>query len=80
MRPNVWTPSGGWFPDPKGWKGNLGKAYLGLFVVGSAIFYTSASLEVRPFTSIVEYVPGVPDRLVHVVMTGVVEHFTAQAH
>jgi hypothetical protein len=47
MRPNVWTPAGGWFPDPKGWKGNLGKAYLLGGVIGATIFYTSAQLEVR---------------------------------
>ena len=47
MRPNVWTPAGGWFPDPKGWKGNLGKAYLLAGVIGATIFYTSSQLEVR---------------------------------
>lgn len=47
MRPNVWTPAGGWFPDPKGWKGNLGKTYLLAGVIGATIFYTSAQLEVR---------------------------------
>eukprot|EP00242_Pyramimonas_sp_CCMP2087_P010103 CAMPEP_0198206158 /NCGR_PEP_ID=MMETSP1445-20131203/9691_1 /TAXON_ID=36898 /ORGANISM="Pyramimonas sp., Strain CCMP2087" /LENGTH=77 /DNA_ID=CAMNT_0043878737 /DNA_START=595 /DNA_END=828 /DNA_ORIENTATION=+ len=48
LRPNVWTPSGGWYPDPKGWRGNLGKAYLALFVIGGTIAYTSAQLEHRP--------------------------------
>jgi hypothetical protein len=47
MRPNVWAPSGGWYPDPKGWKGNLGKAYLLAGVIGAGIWYTSAQLEVR---------------------------------
>mmetsp|Transcript_32237 Transcript_32237/g.44722 ORF Transcript_32237/g.44722 Transcript_32237/m.44722 type:complete len:85 (-) Transcript_32237:283-537(-) len=47
LRPNVWTPSGGWYPDPIGWKKNLGRSYLALGVIGALVFYTSAQLEHR---------------------------------
>ena len=44
----VWSPSGGWFADPKRWKRNtlLGFAFLG--VASATIFNYSRKLEVRP--------------------------------
>ncbi|KAK3278793.1 hypothetical protein CYMTET_13290 [Cymbomonas tetramitiformis] len=47
QRPNVWTPSGGWYPDPVGWRRNTGVAFIGLFALCGMVFYKSAENEYR---------------------------------
>ena len=44
----VWSPAGGWFPDPKAWKRNtlMGLAFVG--VAGAFIFDYSRKVEQRP--------------------------------
>lgn len=44
----VWSPAGGWFPDPKAWKRNtlVGLAFVG--VAGAFIFDYSRKVEQRP--------------------------------
>ena len=43
----VWSPSGGWYPDPIHWKRNTGLAILGTAVTGYLVFRQSAKLEKR---------------------------------
>ena len=43
----VWSPSGGWYPDPIHWKRNTGLAILGTAVTGYLVFRQSAVLEKR---------------------------------
>ena len=43
----VWTPSGGWYPDPKGWRRNTALVVGAIAVASYFIASTSAKLEVR---------------------------------
>ena len=42
----VWTPSGGWYCDPKLWKRNTAFAFGAVALVVVPLFLKSASLEV----------------------------------
>jgi hypothetical protein len=44
----VWTPYGGWWPEPKNWKRNTALGLLGLLLSGAGLFYLSTRLERRP--------------------------------
>ncbi|KAI8108171.1 hypothetical protein M9434_006201 [Picochlorum sp. BPE23] len=46
----IWSPAGGFFPDPKHWRRNTLIAVIGLAAVGSLVFAKSTSLEVRHAT------------------------------
>ena len=43
----VWTPTGGWYADPKLWRRNTFVAMAGIFAVCVPIFIASVKLEVR---------------------------------
>jgi hypothetical protein len=44
----VWTPSGGWWANPKHWKRNTGVAFGVIGLLSAAIFPVSASKERCP--------------------------------
>lgn len=43
---HIWTPAGGWFPNPKSWRANTLVALAAIGVAAFATFNLSASLEV----------------------------------
>ena len=43
----VWSPSGGWYPDPIHWRRNTALAVLGTVVTGYFVLRHSAKLEHR---------------------------------
>lgn len=45
--PNVWTPFGGWYSDPKLWKRNTLMAGIGMASILVPAFMYGASIEVR---------------------------------
>ena len=45
---SVWSPSGGWYSDPRYWRRNTAVAFGILAVVSYGIASVSAKLEVRP--------------------------------
>ncbi|TFJ88645.1 hypothetical protein NSK_000214 [Nannochloropsis salina CCMP1776] len=45
---HIWTPSGGWFPNPKNWRANTLLVLGGIGVAAFSTFSLSASLERRP--------------------------------
>jgi hypothetical protein len=44
---SVWSPSGGWYADPRGWRRNTVLAYGAVAVVSYFVASYSAKLEVR---------------------------------
>ena len=51
----VWSPTGGWYCDPKLWKRNTFFAFAAIAAVAVPVFMTSAKLEVRIKLSRVGY-------------------------
>lgn len=49
---DVWSPSGGWWPDPKYWRRNTAIAFGVLGLVMVPVFLKSAELEERPIPPI----------------------------
>ncbi|KAJ1792021.1 hypothetical protein LPJ59_004896, partial [Coemansia sp. RSA 2399] len=43
----VWSPSGGWWAQPKTWKRNTAIVSLGILAVSAVIFKKSADIEHR---------------------------------
>ena len=43
---SVWSPSGGWYPDPRGWRRNTAVAFGAVAVAAYFIGSLSAKLEV----------------------------------
>jgi len=43
----VWSPSGGWYPDPRGWRRNTAVAFGAVALISLFVGSVSASLEVR---------------------------------
>jgi len=48
----VWSPAGGWYPDPAAWKRNTFIAFIGMFVLAYPVFKLSSEREFRPFKPI----------------------------
>jgi hypothetical protein len=46
--PKVWTPSGGWWPNPPAWKRNTAVAGVVIFGLSAVVFTISAQKERRP--------------------------------
>ena len=44
----VWSPAGGWFPDPKAWKRNTFFGFVAAGVAAAVVFNYSRSVEVSP--------------------------------
>ncbi|KAJ7279836.1 hypothetical protein O6H91_06G015400 [Diphasiastrum complanatum] len=44
----VWSPSGGWYCNPRYWRRNTAIAFAGIFLVCIPIAIKSAQLEERP--------------------------------
>lgn len=44
----VWSPAGGWFPDPKAWKRNTFFGFVAVGVASVTIFNYSRQIEVSP--------------------------------
>ena len=58
--PNVWTPFGGWYSDPKQWKRNTVMAGIGMASILVPAFMYSASIEVRAATTAANGVGAAP--------------------
>ena len=43
----VWSPAGGWYPDPPNWRRNTALALLGTAILGYFVFRESARREER---------------------------------
>eukprot|EP00873_Tetraselmis_striata_P022845 jgi/Tetstr1/443109/TSEL_031165.t1 len=43
----VWSPAGGWWADPKGWKKNTILVYAAIFAIAAPVAYYSKSNEIR---------------------------------
>ncbi|CEF99325.1 unnamed product [Ostreococcus tauri] len=48
IRAHVWSPYGGWFADPKGWRRNTALGFVGLGVLAFATWDFSRKREKRP--------------------------------
>ena len=44
----VWSPTGGWWNNPKNWKANTAIAGVIMFGLAACVFNVSANLERRP--------------------------------
>ena len=44
---SVWSPAGGWYPDPKAWRRNTGLAFAAIAVLSYGVFNVSRKLEAR---------------------------------
>jgi len=47
VQTNVWTPYGGWFPDPKAWKRNTLLGFAGVFLATVVTWNHSRKIERR---------------------------------
>jgi len=45
---DVWSPAGGWYADPRGWRRNTAIAYAAAFAIIVPVWMLSAHLEQRP--------------------------------
>ncbi len=43
----VWSPAGGWYADPRGWRKNTALAFAAVACISYAVASVSAKLEVR---------------------------------
>ena len=43
----VWSPSGGWWCNPRQWKRNTTIAFMAIGALSAGVWYISAQLEVR---------------------------------
>ena len=43
----VWSPSGGWWCNPRYWRRNTAVAFFAIFSLSIPVFYISSRLEVR---------------------------------
>mmetsp|Transcript_18276 Transcript_18276/g.45463 ORF Transcript_18276/g.45463 Transcript_18276/m.45463 type:complete len:81 (-) Transcript_18276:441-683(-) len=46
----VWTPYGGWFPNPQHWRRNTALGFVAVGVMSAIIFDYSRKLEQRPLS------------------------------
>ncbi len=53
----VWSPSGGWYPDPIHWRRNTALAILGTVVTGYFVLQHSAKLE-RRYNAPAHWIPS----------------------
>lgn len=47
---SVWSPAGGWYADPKGWKRSTGLAAAVIGLAAYTVFNISRKMEVRALT------------------------------
>lgn len=53
----VWSPSGGWWCDPKGWRRNTALA-MGAYLVAQYFIFSYSAEHERRYTYPVSWVPG----------------------